>query len=159
MKQNLSFSIFCLSLFLIFFCNSCKPEVETLSPIININTVTAEQGYEAMYGEVEDSCQTSSTVAVQKPVVVTNEGEEKADEKRREKIDDDLAKSKYKSCEEILKDYQNILIELRSGNRQPLKDFPLDSDPKIAICKNIDKSFTMQLDSMQNLASNIIDDL
>lgn len=159
MKQNLSFSIFSLSIFLIYFCNSCKPEVETLSPITDINIVTAEQGYEAMYGEVVDSCQTSSSVVHTTTAKPTNTGEEKADDLKKEKIKDDLNKSKYRSCEEIIKDYQNIINELRNGNRKPLKEFPIDSDPKIAICKSIDKSFAIQLDSMQKLSSKIIDDL
>lgn len=159
MKPSLSSFIFSFSIFLLVGCNSCKPEVETLAPITDLNTVTAEQSYEAIYGEVEDSCQASNLVAKPTTVKPTNDGEIEADEWKKKKIKDDLDKSKYKSCDEILKDYQNIINELRRGNLKPLKDFPINSDPKIAICKSIDKSFTMQLDSMQNLSNKIIDDL
>jgi hypothetical protein len=159
MKQSFSSLIFSLSILLISGCNGGESKVEALSPITDLNTVTAEQGYEAMYGEVEDSCKTSSSVVQTTTIKPTNVGEKKADEIKKEKIEDDLNKSKYKSCDEILKDYQNIINELRRGNFKPLKDFPIDSDPKIAICKSIDKSFAMQLDSMQDLSSKIIDDL
>ena len=52
--------------------------------------------------------------------------------------------------------YQGVASD---NNSNPLKEFPIDSDPKIAICKSIDKSFAIQLDSMQKLSSKIIDDL
>ncbi len=159
MKQSLSSFIFSLSIFLIIGCNGCEPVVEALSPIDDLNTITPEQGYEAMYGEAEDSCQTSNSVVQTTPIKATNDGEKKADEIKIEKIENDLAKSNYSSCDEILKDYHNILNELRKGNSKPLKNFPINTDPKIAICKSIDKSFAIQLDSMQKLSSKIIDDL
>jgi hypothetical protein len=148
-----------LSIILIVACKDLDPKVDVSKPITDINNVTAEQGYEVIYEMADDSCEISTTISKSKPPKPTNEGEKKADENKIEKIKDDLAKSKYSSCDEILKDYQNILNELRKGNRKPLKEFPIDTDPKIAICKGIDKSFAIKLDSLQKLSSKIIDDL
>ncbi len=153
--------IFILSLYILslYHCSGCQTKTETVESITDINNVTPKQTFDVLYSEVEDTCQTSVVAEKPQPPKPTNEGEKKADEKKKEKIDDDLAKSKYSSCDEILKDYQYIINELRSGNLKPLKDFPIDSDPKIAICKSIDKNFAIQLDSMQKLSNQILDDL
>ena len=142
-------------------CDGCKSISEETKSLSDVNNVTPEQGMAALYGAVEDSCATTTTTTSteHKAPIATNKAEVKADEQKKEKIKEDLAKSKYSSCDEIIEDYKSILTELRKGNRKPLKEFPIATDPKIAICRSMDKSFAIQLDSLQGLSNKIIDDL
>lgn len=139
-------------------CDGCKSTIEETT-ITDINNVTSEQGMDALYGTVEDSCAITTSSNEQKAPIATNKAEVKADELKKEKIKEDLQKSKYSSCDEIIEDYKSILTELRKGNRKPLKEFPIATDPKIAICKSMDKSFAIKLDSLQGLSNEIIDNL
>ncbi len=118
-----------------------------------LNDFTPEETHILITGTID------STNTVAKPSKPTNEKEKKADAALIQKIENDLEKSPYNSCDEILLDYEKRIEALRNGNRKLFLEFPKSSDPNIALCKIKDKDFAFTLDSLDEVANRILDDL
>jgi hypothetical protein len=153
-------SVFIIALCAATIYASCKNDSgHSLASPTSVVGITGEQAIDVLTGVSEDTCgSVSGTVYVPKPKP-TNDGEEKADEKKLEKIKEDLEDSNFNACPEIITEYQKALEALKKGNTRPISEFPESTDPKIALCIKIDTKFAIELDSLRKEANRLLDTL
>lgn len=155
-NKKISFSILIIIGLTLLQCKNDK--TPAANGPIDVNTISGEDAFKFMYDVASDSCGSvtlgDKTTAPPKP---TNSEEVKADKKKVEKVIEDLEKSEYKSCEEILIDYQNRIESLRKGDTKPLGEFPLATDPKIAVCIKTDPAFALKMDSLKKESNVLLD--
>lgn len=141
--------------------SSCKEDNKRVSNeeiLSNLDEISGDQGFESIYqtDTINNSDSAKSDTNGPEP---TNEKEKSHDQKRIEILKEDLKESKYNNCQDIIIDYEIIIEALKKGNTKPLKEFPLDKDPKIAICRSLDLNFAQKLDSLQDVSSKILDNM
>jgi hypothetical protein len=83
-----------------------------------------------------------------------NEIEKKADAELTKKAVEIIQKSKYKSCKDVLIDYENCIQELKEGNSTPMMNFPIDTDPTCRLCSK-NEVFLFKMDSLKRIAKSV----
>ena len=152
-------NIFLFIILLSFYsCKEDDKKISTEEIPEKLNEVSGNQGFELIYQSDTVSDSDPDKTGSKSPVY-TNENEKTNDEKRIERLKEDLKESKYSTCDEIIVDYERIIDALEKGDKKPLKEFPLDKDPKIAICRRVDANFSQKLDSLQDVSSKILDNM
>jgi hypothetical protein len=121
--------------------------------------ISPESVIEYIHGTTKDTLDDNGTKETNPNAVSTrptNDKEIKLDEVKKEEIINDLANSKYQDCSEIILDYELAISEFRKGNHSPIRDFPIDKDPMILLCKSKNPKFTVAMDSLRTISKKII---
>jgi len=135
-----------LLLLTLFLKTSCKNTAED-------GTIMPGDPYAVLYAPPDT---TSNEQGKSLPPPVTNKGEELVDKGRAKTTIEDIEKSQFTDCDDIIKSYIDALDALKKGNDKPLKNFPLDKDPKIKICEISDSLFAKRLADLRNEANLIL---
>ena len=155
MKINISNNIICMIFLLgatVFYNCKTEDKVPTLpEPITQENAVIKMSGV-----TVTDTSGPVST-KIPKPIPGTTPEEGVIDIGTGIKIVEDLKKSKYSDCNEIIIDYIDRIKQFENGNRKPLREFPEKDDPTINLCKNMDALFASKFDSLVAVANILVD--
>lgn len=145
-------------LILVFIFIGCKRCNNSDAKILNDQSINLNEGnaIEQVMGlqTISDTVGSST----QKIVPKGNVSEQQEDKRVAQKILEDIEQSEFSNCFEILIEYNKCLEEFKKGNRKPLKDFPIKSDPKILICQKKNLAFANSLDSLKKIANKLVDD-
>ena len=155
MKISISNNIICVILLLastVFY--NCKTEDKGTA---FANTITQQDAVTIISGVKEADSSGCLTTEIPKNIPNTTIEEAKIDKKKGMKILEDLKKSKYKDCNDIIIDYIDRIKQFENGNRKPLREFPEKDDPVINLCKNTNPLFASKLDSLKAVANILVD--
>ncbi len=90
--------------------------------------------------------------------VASSSSEKTADQKLIIEAKDQLTKSRYTTCNDVLLDYKKCIEDLKRGNKDSMMNFPFDSDPTCLICSKNDE-FNQKLDSLKRIAKKVAKEL